>query len=90
MAEKTKKMVEAELIAARETNEGLVEQYNTLMEQAQGIQGQSANRLVFIRLFEGFANDVQRALNKLQGDLAEISAQAQAIEDASDEEEGDA
>lgn len=83
-------MVEAELIAARETNEGLVEQYNTLMEQAQGIQGQSANRLVFIRLFEGFANDVQRALNKLQGDLAEISAQAQAIEDASDEEEGDA
>ena len=90
MAEKTKKMVEAELIAARETNEGLVEQYNTLMEQAQGIQGQSANRLVFIRLFEGFANDVQRALIKLQGDLAEISAQAQAIEDASDEEEGDA
>lgn len=90
MAEKTKKMVEAELIAARETNEGLVEQYNTLMEQAQGIQGQSANRLVFIRLFEGFANDVQRALNKLQGDLAEIGAQAQAIEDASDEEEGDA
>ena len=90
MAEKTKKMVEAELIAARETNEGLVEQYNTLMEQAQGIQGQSADRLVFIRLFEGFANDVQRALNKLQGDLAEISAQAQAIEDASDEEEGDA
>ena len=90
MAEKTKKMVEAELIAARETNEGLVEQYNTLMEQAQGIQGQSANRLVFIRLFEGFANDVQRALNKLQGDLAEISAQAQVIEDASDEEEGDA
>ena len=90
MAEKTKKMVEAELIAQRETNEGLVEQYNTLMEQAQGIQGQSANRLVFIRLFEGFANDVQRALNKLQGDLAEISAQAQAIEDASDEEEGDA
>ena len=83
-------MVEAELIAARETNEGLVEQYNTLMEQAQGIQGQSANRLVFIRLFEGFANDVQRALNKLQGDLAEIGAQAQAIEDASDEEEGDA
>ena len=83
-------MVEAELIAARETNEGLVEQYNTLMEQAQGIQGQSANRLVFIRLFEGFANDVQRSLNKLQGDLAEISAQAQAIEDASDEEEGDA
>ena len=83
-------MVEAELIAARETIEGLVEQYNTLMEQAQGIQGQSANRLVFIRLFEGFANDVQRALNKLQGDLAEISAQAQAIEDASDEEEGDA
>tara|TARA_Y100001951_G_C11250863_1_gene246288 strand:- start:323 stop:595 length:273 start_codon:yes stop_codon:yes gene_type:complete len=90
MAEKTKKMVEAELIAARETNEGLVEQYNTLMEQAQGIQGQSANRLVFIRLFEGFANDVQRALNKLQGDLAEISAQAQTAIDASDEEEGDA
>ena len=90
MAEKTKKMVEAELIAALESNEVLVEQYNTLMEQAQGIQGQSANRLVFIRLFEGFANDVQRALNKLQGDLAEISAQAQAIEDASDEEEGDA
>jgi len=90
MAEKTKKMVEAELIATRETNEGLVEQYNTLMEQAQGIQGQSANRLVFIRLFEGFANDVQRALNKLQGDLTEIGAQTQTAIDASDEEEGDA
>lgn len=83
-------MVEAELIATRETNEGLVEQYNTLMEQAQGIQGQSANRLVFIRLFEGFANDVQRALNKLQGDLTEIGAQTQTAIDASDEEEGDA
>ena len=89
MAEKTKKMVEAELTEAREMNEGLVEQYNTLMEQAQGIQGQSANRLVYIRLFEGFANDVQRALNKLQGDLAEISAQTQAALETQEEEEGD-
>ena len=89
MVEKTKKMLEAELIEAREINEKLVEQYTTLMGQAEGIQGQSAHRLIFIRLFETFANDVQRALTRLQSDLAEISTQTQEAVDASDEEEGD-
>jgi hypothetical protein len=46
--------------------------YETLLEQAQQLQGLATNRLVFIRLLEGFANEVNQSLQKLQRDLFEL------------------
>tara|TARA_R100001230_G_C5523613_1_gene59989 strand:- start:138 stop:371 length:234 start_codon:yes stop_codon:yes gene_type:complete len=53
-------------------NAELKESFNELMEQAQGLQALATNRLVYIRLLESFANDVNASLQKLQRDLAEI------------------
>jgi len=46
--------------------------YDNLLEQAQQLQGLATNRLVFIRLLEGFANEVNQSLQKLQRDLFEL------------------
>ena len=92
MAEKTKKMIEAELTEVKQVNENMVAQYNQLMEQAQAVQAQSANRLIFIRLFEGAFNEIQAVINKLQNDIGELNAQARMAQEqnaAAEEEEGD-
>ena len=60
--------------------------YDTLLEQAQGLQAIAADRLVFLRMMEAFANEVSQSLQKLQRDVAEVNAQkAQSRE----EEEGE-
>ena len=85
-------MIEAELTEVKQVNENMVAQYNQLMEQAQAVQGQSANRLVFIRLFEGAFNEIQAVINKLQNDIGELNAQARMAQEqnaAAEEEEGD-
>jgi len=58
-------------------NADLKESFDELMEQAQGLQALATNRLVYIRLLESFANDVNTSLQKLQRDLAEIQGPQQ-------------
>ena len=86
MAKKTMKQIEAELKEARTQVEVAQQSYDTLMEQAQGLQSLAANRLVYLRMMEAFVNEVNQSLQKLQRDIAEVNAQqAQAQE----EEEGE-
>lgn len=58
-------------------NAELKESFDDLMQQAQGLQTLATNRLVYIRLLESFANDVNTSLQKLQRDLAEIQGPQQ-------------
>ena len=86
MAKKTMKQIEAELEEAKAQLQGAQQSYDTLMEQAQGLQSLAANRLVYLRMTEAFVNEVNQSLQKLQRDIAEVNAQqAQAQE----EEEGE-
>ena len=86
MAKKTMKQIETELKEARTQVEVAQQSYDTLMEQAQGLQSLAANRLVYLRMMEAFVNEVNQSLQKLQRDIAEVNAQqAQAQE----EEEGE-
>ena len=62
-------------------NAELQESFNELMEQAQGLQTLATNRLVYIRLLESFANEVNSSMQKLQRDLAEIQGPQQEEED---------
>jgi prefoldin subunit 5 len=58
-------------------NADLKESFDELMEQAQGLQALATNRLVYIRLLESFANDVNNSMQKLQRDLGEIQGPQQ-------------
>ena len=87
MAKKTMKQLEEELRTQVEAAVVAQESYDTLLEQAQGLQALAADRLVYLRMMEAFANEVNNSLQKLQRDVAEVNAQkAQSRE----EEEGEA
>lgn len=86
MAKKTMKQLEEELKTKDEELAVARQSYDTLLEQAQGLQAIAADRLVFLRMMEAFANEVSQSLQKLQRDVAEVNAQkAQSRE----EEEGE-
>ena len=75
-----KKMSKKEL---EEENERLKEQLQTMTSEAQRIstaaqqiQAQSAQRLMTIRLLEGFVNSVNGSLLALQRDVQEILPQS--------------
>lgn len=72
MARKTIQQLENELNIQEEAARTTKENYETLLEQAQALQGLASNRLVFIRLLEGFANEVNQSIQKLQRDLMEL------------------
>jgi len=72
MARKTIQQLENELNIQEEAARTTKENYDTLLEQAQALQGLASNRLVFIRLLEGFANEVNQSIQKLQRDLMEL------------------
>tara|TARA_R100000008_G_C3570843_1_gene162021 strand:+ start:865 stop:1119 length:255 start_codon:yes stop_codon:yes gene_type:complete len=72
MARKTIQQLENELDTVKKAKEEAENNYNSLLEQAQQLQGLASNRLVFIRLLEGFANEVNQSLQKLQRDLMEL------------------
>jgi len=72
MARKTIQQLETELKIQEDAAKQTKESYDTLLEQAQALQGLAGNRLVFIRLLEGFANEVNQSIQKLQRDLMEL------------------
>jgi|19_taG_2_1085344.scaffolds.fasta_scaffold06126_2 small-conductance mechanosensitive channel len=72
MTRKTIKELEEQLKTQEAAATSALENYDELVQQAQQIQQVSANRLVFIRLLEAFANEVNGSLQKLQRDLFEL------------------
>ena len=72
MAEKTKKELRELNEVLQEEKIAVVEQYNVLLGEAQGIQQVARERLMLLRLLEAFANETNGALNKLRNDIAEL------------------
>tara|TARA_R100000656_G_scaffold91759_1_gene66574 strand:+ start:199 stop:453 length:255 start_codon:yes stop_codon:yes gene_type:complete len=81
MARKTIQQLENELKTQEDAAKKTKESYDTLLEQAQTLQGLASNRLIFIRLLEGFANEVNQSLQKLQRDLFELQRGEETTED---------
>lgn len=84
MARKTIQQLENELKKEQDEAQEIRNNYETLLEQAQALQGLAGNRLVFIRLLEGFANEVNQSIQKLQRDLMELQRGATDEEDGGD------
>tara|TARA_B100000287_G_scaffold5809_2_gene5623 strand:+ start:5120 stop:5383 length:264 start_codon:yes stop_codon:yes gene_type:complete len=87
MAKKTMKQLEEELEAEIATKESLQRGYDTLLAQAQQLQGEHGKRLAFLRILEGFANTVDAALAQVKRDIQELNATF--AEEASEEERED-
>ena len=84
MAKKTMKQLEEELMAANYEVERQQQAYDTLLAQAQQLQGDHGKRLAFLRILEGFANNVDAALAQVKRDIQELNATF--AEEASEEE----
>ena len=84
MAKKTMKQLEEELMAANYEVERQQQAYDTLLAQAQQLQGDHGKRLAFLRILEGFANNVDAALAQVKRDIQELNATF--AEEASQEE----
>ena len=69
---KTKKELEAENEELKSQMQHLITEGQRVSEVAQGLQNQSAQRLVLIRLLESFVNTTNNALVQLQRDLNEV------------------
>ncbi|MAL11490.1 MAG: hypothetical protein CMF74_17735 [Maricaulis sp.] len=83
----TKKDLEVENANMKEQLADMTNRYNTLMEQATQLQEVARNRLVTLRLFEAFANEVLTSTRKLQNDIAEINATVAEAARSMEEEE---
>lgn len=69
---KTKKQIEEELANTIAERDNLVNAYNELMTQAQAVQKMANDRLMSIRLLEGFTNTVLAAGQQLRTDMTEL------------------
>lgn len=87
MAKKTMKQLEEELMTANYEVERQQQAYDTLLAQAQQLQGEHGKRLAFLRILEGFANTVDAALAQVKRDIQELNATF--AEEASEEERED-
>ena len=74
---KTKKEVEQELEKAKTDLSGLTESYNQLMAQAQEVQRVSNQRLMSLRLLEGFTNNIIQLTEQLRRDMNELNLVSQ-------------
>ena len=68
----TKKQLEAENEELKSQMQHLITEGQRVAEVAQGLQNQSAQRLVLIRLLESFVYTTNNALVQLQRDLNEV------------------
>ena len=84
MAKKTMKQLEEDLMAANYEVERQQQAYDTLLAQAQQLQGDHGKRLAFLSILEGFANNVDAALAQVKRDIQELNATF--AEEASEEE----
>ncbi len=73
----TKKQLEAENEELKTQIQQLIAEGQRVSEVAQGLQNQSAQRLVLIRLLESFVNTTNNALVQLQRDLNEVQGPPQ-------------
>ena len=73
----TKKQLEAENEELKTQIQQLIAEGQRVSEIAQGLQAQSAQRLVIIRLLESFVNTANNALVQLQRDLNEVQGPQQ-------------
>ena len=90
MAKKTMKQLEEELMAANYEVERQQQAYDTLLAQAQHLQGDHVNRLAFLRILEGFANNVDATLAQVKRDEQELNeAMAEQQRRAAAETEGE-
>ena len=78
MTEMTKKEMEARITELEEERE-------TILQQAIQLQTVAQNRLVSLRLLEGFVNEVSGALTKFMNDVNELGLQARAEEEESED-----
>jgi|TARA_R110002020_G_scaffold197254_1_gene398317 hypothetical protein len=83
----TKKDLEVENANLRNELVEMTNRYNALMGDATQLQEIAKNRLVTLRLFEAFANEVLTSTRKLQNDIAEINATVAEAARSMEEEE---
>ena len=90
MAKKTMKQLEEELMAANYEVEKQQQAYDMLREQTQKLQAEHAQRLAFLRILEGFANNVDATLAQVKRDVQELNeAMAEQQRRAAAEREGE-
>tara|TARA_R100001510_G_C7656826_1_gene217346 strand:- start:5475 stop:5708 length:234 start_codon:yes stop_codon:yes gene_type:complete len=77
MTDMTKKEMEARITELEEERE-------TILQQAIQVQTVAQNRLVSLRLLEGFVNEVTASLNKFMRDVNELGLQQQEREESED------
>mgnify|MGYP003137553615 CR=1 FL=1 len=92
MAEKTKKELLEEIEELTRTNEVYVREYEALMNvyktETQTIQQVARDRLVMLKVFEGFFNTVNGAVNRCRAEFQEL--QTPTIDETMNQtEEGD-
>ena len=75
MTDMTKKEMEARITELEEERE-------TILQQAIQLQTVAQNRLVSLRLLEGFVNEVNASLNKFMRDVNELGLQQQEQEES--------
>jgi len=78
MTDMTKKEMEARITE-------LEEERVKIMQQALQLQTVAQNRLVSLRLLEGFVNEVSGALTKFMNDVNELGLQARSVEEESED-----
>lgn len=74
MAEKTKQELKEQLKEQEEAATVAKASYDELLEQATLLQREHGRRLTYLRLFEKFANDLDRSLMQLKADITEVNA----------------
>ena len=77
MKDMTKKEMEGRITELEEERE-------TILQQAIQLQSVAQNRLVSLRLLEGFVNEVSASLNKFVRDVNELGLQQQEEEESED------
>ena len=90
MAKKTMKQLEEEVEAHMVTIASQQQAYDILREQTQKLQAEHTQRLAFLRILEGFANNVDATLAQVKRDVQELNeAMAEQQRRAAAETEGE-
>lgn len=90
MAKKTVKQLEEEVEAHLATIANQQQAYDILREQTQKLQAEHTQRLAFLRILEGFTNNVDAILAQVKRDVQELNeAMAEQQRRAAAEREGE-
>ena len=86
MTEKTKKEMEARITELEGELDRIEGENKVILQQAMQLQTVAQNRLVSLRLLEGFVNEVSGALTKFMNDVNELGLQARVEEEEESED----